>query len=122
MLSLLCRVLLLCVLAAAISEAEKPWTLEATIVHTDPSDPSSSASKSDVEDGVHDYTETLATLELTLDDLDFVPGRFAAHVNTVVLWNYILDIAYTNLYYDDSTGVTGGLTHGVYLFMVKFLL
>lgn len=82
MLSLPYRLLLLCVLAGAASEGEKLWTLEATVVHSDPSDPSDPVT-STVEDSIHANMETLATLELTLHDLHLhegvvnSPGRFA---------------------------------------------
>lgn len=70
MLSLPYCLLLLCVFAAAASQSEKPWTLEATIVHDDPSDPSDPGRASASLDSTgHAELETLATLELTLHDL-----------------------------------------------------
>ncbi|XP_045139060.1 low-density lipoprotein receptor-related protein 2-like [Portunus trituberculatus] len=68
MLLLTCRVVLLqllCVLAAATSQGERTWTLEATLLHDDPSHPPEPTLK----ESVHENLETLATLELTLHDL-----------------------------------------------------
>lgn len=65
------RFLLLCVLSTAAVEEEQPWTLEALVVYDDPSDTADPSQVSAAEENLDIADlETLATLELTLHDVN----------------------------------------------------
>lgn len=64
------RLILLCAFAAAVGEEEQPWTLEAMVVFSDPSD-TEDLGQTAVEERLEAADlETLATLEFTLHDLN----------------------------------------------------
>lgn len=64
------RLMLLCAFAAAVGEEEQPWTLEATVVFSDPSDTADHGQTAVEERLDAADLETLATLEFTLHDLN----------------------------------------------------